>query len=893
MTNAGPPRVSTAVLRAVLPKTVRDEALDELREGYLLRVAQHGRAAANRWYRRQVPAFAIRVRVAIFTGGSLAPPSELHVPEPSLSGSERMTTILADLRYGARAMGRNPAFSVIAVLTLALGIGANAAIFSVVRTVLLRPLPFPEPDRLVQVWESRLDRGWNQSSFTHANFWDVQDMNRSFSAMGAITYGSINLAAKDNPELLSVAYVTTGFLRALGVTPVAGRVFADGEDRAGADQRIVVLSHRLWTTQFGGDRSIVGRDVTLGGQAYRVIGVLPPGTPWLDSGDLFMPLRRGPNEDRGSFELTAIGRLAPGVTIAAARSDLNRVASQLASQYPEAKGMGVTIQPSEGWVASDALRRALWVLMSAVGFLLLIACVNLANMLLARSTGRIRERAMRAALGATRGRVVQTAVAESALLGVLGAAIGLALAFGVVRLLRAFDPGDIPRLADVSIDGLVLAITLGAALVTSIITGLAPALRTPYHDIVAALREGERSVVGNRRTVGLRGALVSVEVALSLMLLVGAGLLVRSFGAILDVDRGFETENRLLFNVTFPNPQNDADAQRLSALRTQLQGRLAALPQVKDAAAVSIGLLRGTGTGMGFAAQDKPSPANDAIPWAAWRLITPNYFKTLGVPILAGRDFNAQDIIGKPWRVVISHRIAERLWPGENAVGRQIILWKGQNEGVAEVIGVAGDMRDWDLADLPSFTVYIPFNGGGWNPATFVVHTTAAPTTLIPTVRSILAELAPSSPISNVRTVDQLVGESVAARRFTMLLLAALAGVALLLALAGVYGVLSYSVSRRKTEIGMRMALGASRSSVLRLVVSQGMRPVIIGLIAGVLGALGLSRYMASLLFGVTRLDAPTYAGVAMLLTVAAVLACYLPARDAMKVDVLTALREE
>src|SRR6476660_4393749 len=279
-----PPRFSTAVLRVLLPEAIRDEALDELRDGYLLRVAQDGRDAADRWYRRQVPAFAIRVRLAILTGGSLVPPTALHLHEPSLTGSERMTTILADLRYGARAMVRNPAFSAIAVLTLALGIGANAAIFSVVRTVLLRPLPFSEPDRLVQVWESRRDRGWTQTSFTHANFWDVQDMNQSFSAMGAITYGSINLAGKDNPEMLSVAYVTTGFLRGLGVTPVAGRVFADGEDRVGADQRIVILSHRLWTTQFGSDRSIVGRDVTLSGQAYHVIGVLPPGTPWLDAG---------------------------------------------------------------------------------------------------------------------------------------------------------------------------------------------------------------------------------------------------------------------------------------------------------------------------------------------------------------------------------------------------------------------------------------------------------------------------------------------------------------------------------------------------------------------------------------------------------------------------------
>jgi len=885
-----PPRFSTAILRLLLPASVRDDALDELRDGYLLRCAGNGRSAADRWYRSQVPGFAIRVRLALLTGGPLVTPP---VPERTLNGSERMTTILADLRYGARAMVRNPSFTAIAVLTLALGIGANAAIFSVVRTVLLRPLPFPEPDRLVQVWEARRDRGWTHSSFTHANFWDVAEMNQSFSAMGAVAWGSINLAGRDNPELLSVAYVNTGFFRALGVTPTAGRTFADGEDRIGADPRIVILGHSVWTTQFASDRAIVGKTITLGGQGYRVVGVLPAGTPWLDASDLFMPLVRGPNENRGSFELTAIARLKPGITIEAAKTDLNRVASQLASQYPEAKGMGVTIEPSDGWVASDSLRRALWVLMSAVGFLLLIACVNLANMLLARSTGRVRERAMRSALGATRGRVVQTAIAEALLLGALGAAVGLGMAFGIVKLLRAFDPGDIPRLADVSIDGTVLAITLGAALITSIVTGLAPALRTPYHDIVTALREGERSVVGNRRTVGLRGALVSVEVALSLMLLVGAGLLIRSFTAILTVDRGFETENRISFNITLPRAQNDADVQRQSALRMQIQARIEALPQVKDAAAVSTGLLRGTGTGMGFAAQDKPSPPNDAVPWAGWRMITPGFFKTMGVRIVAGRDFNEQDVIAKPWRVIISQPVAERLWPGESAVGRNIILWKGQSESVAEVIGVSGDMRDQDLADTPALSVYMPYNGGGMNPSFFVVHTSSAPTTIVPMVRAMLRELSPTSPISNIRTLDDLVGESVAARRFTMLLLASLAAVALLLALAGVYGVLSYSVSRRRTEIGMRMALGASRSSVLRLILSQGMRPVVIGLVVGVLGAVGLSRYMASLLFGVTRLDAPTYAGVSLVLTIAAVLACYLPAREAMKVDVLTAIREE
>lgn len=885
-----PPRFATAVLRAFLPDVVRDDALDELHHGYTLRLTRDGRGAATRWYRRQAVTFPLRIRIATLSGGALAPPP---VREPVLTGSERMTTILADIRYGARAMARNPGFTAIAVFTLALGIGANAAIFSVVRTVLLRPLPFPEPQRLVQVWESRRDRGWDQSSFTHANFWDANDMNRSFSAMGAITWGSITLAARDNPERLSVAYVTTGFLRALAVPPVAGRVFTDGEDRVGSDPRITVLSNGVWTTQFGSDPTIIGRAITLGGQSYRVIGVLPAGTPWLDAGDVFLPLQRGPNEDRDSFELTALGRLAPGVTIDAARADLARVANQLATQYPVAKGMGVRIGPSDDWVASDTLRRALWVLMAAVGFLLLIACVNLANMLLARSTGRMRERALRSALGASRARVVQTAVAEALVLGALGAAVGLGMAFGVVKLLRAFDPGDIPRLSEVSIDGAVLAATLGAALITSIITGLAPALRTPYRDIVAALREGERSVMGNRRAVGMRGALVSLEVALSLILLVGAGLLIRSFSAVLDVDRGFQTENRVLFTVNLPGPQNEADVVRMSATLAQIRSRLEAMPQVKSAGAVSMGLLRGTGTGMGFAAQDKPAPATDAVPWAGWRMITPDYFKTLGVKLVAGRDFTAQDVLGKPWRVIISHRVAERLWPGENAVGRNIILWKGQSENVAEVIGVAGDMRDWDLADTPTLAVYMPYNGGGMSSPIFVVHTNSAAPALIPTVRSILSEVSPGSPISNVRSLDELVGRSVAARRFTMLLLAALASVALLLALAGVYGVLSYSVSRRRTEIGMRMALGASKSSVLRLILSQGMRPVVLGLVGGVVGAFALSRYMTTLLFGVTPLDVPTYAGVALLLGVTGVLACYLPAREAMRVDVLTAIREE
>ncbi|MGH7695448.1 MAG: ABC transporter permease, partial [Gemmatimonadaceae bacterium] len=420
-----------------------------------------------------------------------------------------MHSLLADLRHAARSTFRHRGFTAIAVLTLALGIGASASIFSVVRSVLLRPLPFPEPERLVDVFETRPERNMFEISFTYANFWDVLEMNRSLESMGAIRWRPMTYLGDKEPARLAVASTTVGFFRALGAAPVVGRLFVDGEDAQGGDTHLAVLSHAFWTSRFGHDRTIVGRSVTLDREAYRVIGVLPPGTPWLDAADVFVPFTRPAQMNRDSWELPVIGRLARGVTLEAARADMQRIATRLSEQYPEAKGMGIRLGTSDSWVASDSLRRALWVLIGAVGFLLLIACVNLANMLLARSTSRGRERALRAALGATRGRVVQLALAESAVLGVLGAAAGLALAFGIVRMLRSFNPGDIPRLAEAQVDGWVLLVTLGTALLTSLATGLVPALRTPYHDVVSALREGERSVAGHRRLGSIRHLLVA------------------------------------------------------------------------------------------------------------------------------------------------------------------------------------------------------------------------------------------------------------------------------------------------------------------------------------------------------------------------------------------------
>jgi putative ABC transport system permease protein len=887
---AGPPRLAERLLGLLLPAAVREEALDDLADLHRERTLTAGRGSANRWYWGQIPRFALRIRMAVAFGGPLDAPGPRMLPDPP--GDKTMNLLLSDLRHAARALRRTPGFTAIAVATLALGIGVTASIASVVRSVLLRPLPFPQPERLVQLQETRVERDMTDISFTYANFFDVVDMNRTFDAVGAIRFASRNMGGDGEPARLTVASATVGFWKALGVRPVMGRLFLDGEDRTGNDPRIALLNHAFWNSRFGADSAVVGRNVQLDNESYQVVGILPPGTPWLDAADVYVPFVRPAQLDRDSWELPVIARLKPGISMAQAQADMDRIAAQLSSTYPEAKGMGIEIDPSEEWMADDSVRRALWVLAGSVVFLLLIACVNLANMLLARSTTRARERALRSALGASKARVIQLALTESGLLGVFGGALGLFLAYGVVRVLRTYNPGDIPRLAEASVDGWIVALTIGAALITSLVTGLVPVLRMPFDDMVTALREGERNV-GHRRGGRVRNALVTVEVALSLVLLVGAGLLIRSFDRVLSVDRGFQSTNRVVFSVGFPNSRVAADRNRSAQLLVDYLAQIRAMPQVSAASVVHMRPMNGTGTGMGFGAADRPEATGKEIPWAGWRIVSNDYFKTLGLKVVAGRDFTEQDRIGDPWRVIISNRIAQLLWPGENAIGRTLILWKGQGQSMGEVIGVVSDMRDWSLTDDPSYSVYLPTYGTNMSPANYIVHSSLPTATLLPLLRARLAEVDRALPISDVQTMDEVVGASVASRRFTMLLLAALAGVALVMALAGVYGVLSYAVSQRRSEVGVRMALGASNNSVLRLIVAQGMRPVMIGLVVGTVGALWLSRAMSSLLFDMTAADWPTYAAVAMLLATAAALACYVPARAAMRVDVTATLREE
>jgi predicted permease len=802
-------------------------------------------------------------------------------------------SFLQDVRHGLRTLRRVPGLAIVAVVTLALGIGANTAIFSVIYSVLLKPLVFPEPERLVQVWMAFPERGLNRTSWSHGNFWDARDMVRTFDALGAVEFADVNLTGLGDPEKLDAVRVNAGFYRALGVAPVAGRLLQDGEDQPGSDANTAILSHRFWTRRFNRDPAVVGRTVVLNGVAHQVIGVLPAGTPYLDWADVFRPLVRTTNAQRGSWELAGIGRLKSGETLDTARSDLQQVTGVLAQRYPETnRGMSASIAPIGDAVAGENTRRALWMLLGAVGFLLLIACVNLTNLLLAKAAGRTREIALRAALGASRRRIVELLVAESLLLSLTGAGLGLLLAIWTIGVLRTSQASGISRLDEVGISGWVLAFTTLVAVVTGVLTGVMPAVQAARSDLAPALREGERGVAGTPRQQRLRAVLVAAEVALTLALLVGAGLLIRSFSALLRVDRGFQTERRVLVELNLPDRYTGGEGERAAQFVLDFEARLRSLPQIVSVGTVSGRPMSSGSTGMGIVSAEQPEASRE-IPWANWRLITKDYFRTMGVPLLRGRTFEERDLIARPWRIIVSQRLADQLWPGEDPVGRQAILWKGQGNRKAEVIGVVGNMRERGLSEPPTLAVYLPIYGAGADHMYFALHTTAPRETLVPMLRAALSTLDRELPLATVQTLEEIVTASTASRRFTVVLLSAFAAIALALALVGIFGVTSYSVSRQTAEIGVRLALGASHERVLRFILFQGMKPVLVGIAVGVAAALLLSRLIASLLFEVPPRDPITYIAVTTLLAVTALIACIVPARQAMRVDVISALRAE
>jgi predicted permease len=778
---------------------------------------------------------------------------------------------------------RSPGFTAVAVLTLALGIGANTAIFSVVHAVLLRPLPFPEPDRLVSVIESRERLGWSRTGFTYANFWDVEKESSSFSEIGAIRGTSLTLTGNDRPRRLVGRIVSPGLLRAFGITPVHGRLFEHGEELPDAE-KVVILSQPLWRSTFAGDPHIIGQSVRLDGRSYLVVGVVDTVELLVREVDIFVPMIRSPEPNRRSNELGVVGRLAPGVSESSAAAELELLAARLESRHPKwCKGIGFVIVSSRSWVAGDRLRQALWVLLATTSFLLLIACVNLANMWLSKAVDRAHEAALRVALGAGQGRIIRQMLTESLMLCTVGAVAGVALAFGIVETLPLLGPLAIPRIEMVSVNLWVLAFTGGLTLLTGVLSGLVPAMKLRQADCATVLRSGDRTLLGSRGWALLRSFLVGAEVAISLVLLIGAGLLMRSFVELLQVERGMETENRLVASVNLPSSY---DAPRTLAFFEQLINRVKSLPSVRSAAAVNTRPVTGIGMGMGIA-----GTPGETVPWAPWRVVTPGYFETLGLDIRHGRDFD-QDIVGEPWRVVISESLATRLWPDDQyAVGRTVVLWKGQNEREAEVVGVVEDMRERGLAEDPTLAVYIPYYGvSGWPPE-IIIHAADNPLDLVPTIRSILAEIDPELPLDDIATLDEVLSSSVSDRRLNTSLMGLFAGVALMLTLVGVYGVQAYAIARRAPEIGLRVVLGAQPEAILAMVVREGIYAAVVGAAAGVAAAFWLSKIIAGLLFGIAATDLMTYAGAAALLLGTILLACYLPARRALAVDPAEVLR--
>ena len=819
--------------------------------------------------------------------------------ERQMKWSDQLETFFQDLRFAARQLARHPAFTLIAILTLALGTGAVTAIFSVVHTVLLSPLPYREPERLVQMLS--VYEGETDSASSAPNIVDWQEMGRTRGLFaGSSIVDHRTFAGKEGePERLSGQRVAAGFFATLGVRPLLGRGFAPGEDQATAADsgRVAVLSERLWRRRFGADPGILRQTIQLDGTPYTVVGVMPDGIQFPADLDVWTPRIYSENDkqNRGAYQYESLARLAPGVSFEQARAATEALGKHLAEAFPDANaGYGLTLTPLTEYRVGD-VRTPLLILLGAVGVVLLIACANVANLLLVRSAGREGEIAVRSAVGAGQWRIARQLVTESVLLSLLGGAAGLLLAFWAVRLLAAHGPEGIPRLQEVRLDGPVLAFTLFMTLLTGVLFGLAPALQASRPDLNRVLKEGGRGALGSPGSRRARHALVILETALAVLLLTAAGLLIRSFAELQRVDLGFQPEGVATFNVSLPRSQYAGDPQ-VRAFVSTLVERLRTVPGVESAAAgFGLPLASGNNANISFTIAGKP-------PWPAGqdetllvRLVTPDFLKTLGIPLLGGRGLTERDRDGSPPVLLINQAAARRFFPAESPLGHRLDIGWGKEDRMlgGEIVGIVGDVHQLGLDQAVEPEVYVPFDQWPIGAVAFVLRTAGDPERVLAEARSQVRALAPDLPVYNGRSLEQAVAESVARPRFYMVLLGTFAALALVLAAVGIYGVISYLVNQRTQEIGIRIALGATRERVLGMVVGQGIGMALAGAALGVAGALALTRGMSSLLYGVSATDPATFAGVAAVLVLVAVLASYLPARRAARIEPQLALRGE
>jgi putative ABC transport system permease protein len=816
--------------------------------------------------------------------------------------------LLKDVGFAFRALRRSPGFALVAVAVLAVGIGATAAIFSVVNGVLLRPLPYAEPDRLVQVWERarhiQLDVMW----VAYPNYLDWREKNRSFARTAVYQLGSAGLSGDGDPEQIGVALVSPDLFPVLGAAPELGRAFRPDENRPGA-ARAVVLSHGLWQRRFGGDPAALGRAVRLDGETYTVVGVMPAGFAFPLGGASVQALGGSASEAwvpiglfaddpemraRGSHPgLTMLARLKPGVTLEGARADMEALAAALRAQHPESIDDGVTIRPLKDDVVGVA-GKALPILLGAVGLLLLIACANVAGLLVARGAARARELAIRSSLGATRGRLVRQLLAESLLLAAAGGALGLLLARWGVEALLALAPAGLPRVDEVGLDPTVGGFTVAVTLFSAILCGLVPALQASRAGLAAAMAEGGRRTTAGRPAQRLRSAVVAGQLALTVVLLAGAGLLLRSLVRLQAVDPGFDPRGVLMVDVGLPTLRYP-DPARQEAFFTTVLKRLAALPGVAVVGAATDTPLSGSGRQSGLRIESRPARSRDEIPLTDIQVVSPDYFRAMGVRLVKGRAFAPADKAATPPVAIVDAALARRFLGDADPLGQRIAFNNDESGAPLwrEVVGVVEAVKSQGLDAEARVLVYVPYLQEPESTMTLVMRARGDAAALAAAARREVWAVDPEQPVTSVRLMDGLLAESLAPRRLNAALLALFAAAALALSAVGAYGVVSTSVARRTQEIGVRMALGARKTDVLGLVLRQAMRPALAGIAAGLAAALAAARLLAGLLYGVTPADLPALAGAASLMAAVAVLACWLPARRAAGVDPMAALRYE
>ncbi|MCW5970731.1 MAG: ABC transporter permease [Blastocatellales bacterium] len=810
----------------------------------------------------------------------------------SLMGSFRQ-----DIRYGIRSLWARPLFTLVAVAALGLGIGANTAIFSVVNALLLQPLPYSQPERLVWIWEINPGSAIENEPISIPNYRDWREQNQSFSELTAWARTQVVLTGAGEPERLAGSVVVSNFFATFGAQPLLGRTFTSEENTPGQN-RVVVLSHAFWQRRFGARADIVGQPITLNGVPHTVTGVMPATFKQPEPGiganpEFWMPLGIDASGDgRRSDFLRVVGRLKDGVSVESARAEMAAIAARLAAEYPG---------PNAGWTVKvltlherfvGDVRRALLILLGMVGCLLLIACANVANLLLARAASRAREIAVRAALGAGRMRLVRQFLTESSVLALLGGAAGLLVAFWGVAALVSLAPPNLPRLDEITVNRSVFLFTLGVSLATGMIFGLAPALHATRIELNEALKESGRSAGLGRRGGRLRSTVIVAEIALTMIMLVVAGLMIRSFVKLQGVDPGFRPERVLSFQLLLPRTKYPEGPQ-VAAFFAQLRERLAALPGVESAGAIDAVPLSGGGNMLAFSVEGRPAPPPEQVVDAEAYLVMPGYFSTLGIPLARGEEFSSQHAAETPGVTMINETMARRYFPDEDPIGKRITLGSPQRGPWLEIIGVVRDVKHTDLGAEPYPQMYGAHAQQPSRLLSFVIRTKSEPLSIVSAVRSEVRSMDADLPLARITTLEQMFSDSIARPRFNTALLAAFAVVGLLLAAVGIYGVIAYGVTERTHEIGVRIALGAGRGDVMNLVIGQGLKLAVMGVGIGAAGALAVARLMSALLFQTGAADPLTFAGVGLLLLGAAALACYLPARRATRVDPMTALRYE